>query len=388
MSTTQLLALFLCNLVPWTIGNGMTSLLPVYAAELGAAPVVAGHYLSISFLALAIGTLSASWLSDKLQCRKALVIVGGMVSVPALWLMGRAADIWYLTTFSVTWYFLAGLTITLISILAGLFAEETERGRIFGILALTNPVSAVIGGLAAGPIADKWGYPTMFAVLSLFGILWPLTGLLLKDKVVARVQRRETVTAEERPRLGGSFSLLFLASLTACAVTFVVMMGRSLAMSDQGLAAAAISSAVAIGGVATLPLPPLVGWLSDRVGRKRFLALGYLAGTLSLLCLVVSVSLWHFWVVSFLISILTPVNLGVGSALTTDLVPQESVARGISLFNATTWVGGIIGYAGTGYAIQYVGLTSTFVIGAFLPLIAIVLLILVRVPSAFLRLMI
>ena len=65
----------------------MTSLLPVYAAELGAAPVVAGYYLSISFLALAIGTLSASWLSEELQRRKALVIVGWRVSVPAIWLI-------------------------------------------------------------------------------------------------------------------------------------------------------------------------------------------------------------------------------------------------------------------------------------------------------------
>jgi MFS family permease len=87
MSKTQLLALFLCNLVPWAIGNGITSLLPVYAAELGAAPAVAGYYLSISFLALAIGTLSASWLSDKLQRRKALVVGGGMVGVPAIWLI-------------------------------------------------------------------------------------------------------------------------------------------------------------------------------------------------------------------------------------------------------------------------------------------------------------
>jgi MFS family permease len=358
----------------------MTSLLPIYAAELGAAPAVAGYYLSFSSLALATGTLSARWLSDKLQRKKALVIVGGMVSVPAIWLMGRATNIWYLTAFSATWYFSAGMTITLISILAGLFAEETERGRVFGILALTSPVGALIGGFATGPIADRWGYPAMFTALSLFGILWPLTGLLLKDKVVARAQRVETSAAGEKPRLGGSFYLLFLASLTASVASFVVMMGRSLAMNDLGLAAAAISSAVAIGGAATLPLPPLVGWLSDRVGRKQFLTLGYLAGTVGLLCLVVSVSLWHFWVVSFLVSILTPVNMGVGSALTTDLVSRESVGRGISLFSATTWIAGIIGYAGTGYAIQRLGLTSAFVIGAFLPLIAIILLIPIRVP--------
>ena len=379
MSKKQLLALFLCSLVPWTVGNGMTPLLPVYATELGAAPAVAGYYLSFSFLALATGTVVAGWLSDKLQGRKTLVIVGGMMSIPAAWLMGRTTNIWYLTAFSATWYFLAGMALTLISILAGLFAEETERGRIFGILALTNPLGALAGGLMTGSISDRWGYPTMFAGLSLFGILWPLTGLLLKDKVVARVQRGETATAGERPGLGGSFYLLFLANLTASVACFIAVMGRSLAMDDLGFAAAAISSAGAIGGATTLPLPPLIGWLSDRVGRKQFLALCYLAGTAGLLVLVESVALWHFWVATFLLSVFWAVNIGIGSALATDLVPRESVGRGISLFNATTWVGGIIGYASTGYAFQNLGVNPTFLIGALLPLIAVVLLIPIRV---------
>ena len=283
MSKKQLFTLFICGLLPETVGAGMTPLLPVYATELGATPAVAGYYLSFSFLALAIGTVSAGWLSDRLQRRKMLVIVSGMMSVPAVWLLGRATNVWYLTALSATWYFLAGMTVTLISILAGLFAEETERGRVFGILALTYPVGALIGGLPAGSIADRWGYPTMFAVLSLFGILWPLTGLLLKDKEVARVQRGETATAGERPGLGGSFYLLFLTSLVAYVASFIFFMGRSLAMNDLGFGATAISSAGAIGGAATLPLPPLVGWLSDRVGRKQFLILGYLAGMVGLL---------------------------------------------------------------------------------------------------------
>ena len=38
MSKKQILALFVCSLVPWTVGNGLVPLLPVYATQLGADP--------------------------------------------------------------------------------------------------------------------------------------------------------------------------------------------------------------------------------------------------------------------------------------------------------------------------------------------------------------
>ena len=178
--------------------------------------------------------------------------------------------------------------------------------------------------------------------------------------------------------MGGGFFLLLLASLTVAAAFFVSLLGQSLAMKDLGFIAAAISSTGAIGGAFALPLPPLIGWLSDRVERKRLLALSYLTGTAGLLILAASASLWHFWVVAALMAVFISVNGAVGSALVTDLVPQEALGKGMSLFNAAIWVGGIIGFAGAGYAIQNLGLISTFILGACLPLIAIALLIPIR----------
>jgi MFS family permease len=378
MSKKQLFALFLCSLVGWVVGNGLTPLLPVYATKLGAAPAVTGYYLSFSFLALAVGTLVGGWLSDKLQRRKALLVAASAMAVPALWLMGQATNVWHLAALTATVWLCAGMGVTQINILAGLFAGETERGRVFGILALTSPLGALAGGLATGPMADRWGYPTMFAVLSLFLGLWPLTGLLVEDKVVARIRRGEASTVEERPGLGRGFAFLLLASLAATVANFMGLLGRSLAMDDLGFVAAVISGTAAVGGAVTLPLPPLVGWLSDRVGRKRFLALCYLACAVGLSVLAASVSLWHFWVASSLLSVLSYAGSGVGSALVIDLVPQESLGRGISLFGATTWAGGIIGYAGAGHALQTLGMTPTFIAGVFLSLIAIALLIPIR----------
>jgi MFS family permease len=338
---------------------------------------VVGYYLSFSYLALAIGTVVAGWLSDKFQRRKMPIVVCGMVSLPAFWLMGRATNVWHLAALTAAVWFSGGVGLTLLSILTGLFAEKAQRGKVFGFLSLTGTLGASIGGLTTGAIADRWGYPTMFAALSLFSGLLPLAALLLKDKRVARVQDGGASISRHKTGLGGSFFLLLLASLTVGVAQFVANLGRSLAMGDLGFGATAISSTAAVGALIALPFPVLVGWLSDRIGRKRLLVAGYLACTAGLLVLAVSASLWHFWLVLCLMSVLYSVG-SVGSALATDVTPPESLGRGISLLGATTWVGGIIGFAGTGHAIQSLGMTVTFRVGALLPLMAIALLIPIR----------
>ena len=380
MRKQQLLALFLCSLVPWTIGNGMTPLLPVYAADLGASPSLAGYQLALAYLALAAGTLSAGWLSDRLQRRKGLIVAGGLVNIPILWLMGQVTNVWALGALLAVWCFSAGMSVTLINILTGLFAEESVRGKVFGILSLNSGLGALIGGLALGPIADGWGYPAMFVVLSLFSFLWPAIGVFLKDEAVARTQGASAMAGGEKVGLGQSFHFLFLASLAAAFAGMVFTVGRSLVMDDLGFEAAAISTTSALSEVPILPLPLLLGWLSDRVGRRQFLILGHLAATAGLLSLAVSTSQWHFCGATVLntISVMTG---AVGTALVADLVPQKALGKGLSLFGATTCIAGILGCAAAGYAIQYLGPVFTFVASALLPLVAVAFLLAIRQGS-------
>lgn len=250
MSKKQILVLFVCSLVPWTVGNGLLPLLPVYATHLGADPATAGYYLAFSYLALAVGAVAAGWLSDRLQRHKMPLILAGLTGIPITWLMGRAG--------------------------------------------------------------------------------------------------------------------------------FVINLGRSLLMTDLGFGALEISSTGAVSGVVAMPLPFLMGWLSDRMGRRIFLYLGYLAGAAGLVMFVMSTSLWHFFSVSVLQAILMGVNGTIGNAMVTDVVPQESLGRGLALFGATGWIGGVLGFAGTGYALQNLGTVPTFILATSLPLIAIVLLIPIR----------
>lgn len=353
-------------------------LLPVYATKMGAGPALTGYYLSFAFLALAIGTIVAGWLSDKLQRRKTILITAGIVFIPVVWLMGMASNIWQLAVLTATAWFLAGMAITLVSILTGLLAEEDKRGKIFGIIQLTVGLGMLIGGLISGPVVDLWGYPTMFRVFALFSVILPLTAVFLKDRVVAaKIPTDKPSPAKGRTGLTNVIFLLVIAVTISQVSRFVGGMGRSLIMNERGFATAAISSTAAVAGAVSLPLFLLLGWLSDRVGRKRLIGLCYFAYSMGMLVLAFSASLWQFYVFAFSIAF-NPVSSVVGSALVTDLVPQESLGRGMSLFSAGKWVGGIIGYSCAGYAFQSLGMTSSIILFAFLPLLAIILLIPIR----------
>jgi MFS family permease len=348
--------------------------LPAQAAGLGATQALAGACLSLSQLAMAAGTVSAGWLSDRFHCRKIPALVAGLASTPALWLMGQATTLWGLAAALAVWFFCAGLIVALITIAAGLCAEEGERGKVFGILALTGGLGAILGGGLAGPIAGRWGYASMYTILSLIGTLGPLAGLLWEDRSVAPAPNTETALARKEAGMGRSFHLLFVASLGAAIASFVFFLGRSFVMADLGFDAAALSSAAVIGSAVALPVLLLAGWLSDRLGRKRFVAFSFLATTMALLVLCASTALWHFWAASILFT-LSLVGGPVGSALVTDLVPRGTLGRGLALYNATTWLGGIVGCAVTGYAAQGLGTTPTLIAGACLPVLAAGLLV-------------
>jgi MFS family permease len=153
-------------------------------------------------------------------------------------------------------------------------------------------------------------------------------------------------------------------------------------MTDLAFGAAAISSTGAVSGAVSLPLPPIVGRLSDRLGRKRFLILGYLASVAGFLVLTRSAELWHFWLAGALAAIAGVIASSVGQALVVDLVPPQSVGRGMSLFDASLWVGAMMGFTAAGYGVATSGVTSTFIVAALLSLIATAPVIAIRQPAS------
>jgi MFS transporter, DHA1 family, multidrug resistance protein len=376
----QLIALFMSSLVTFTVGGGLVPLLPIYATRLGADSVLTGYYLAFAFLALSISSVFAGWLSDRLQRRKALLIGAGVLMIPTTFLMGQVTTILGLAILTTILWFLAGIVVTMVSLLTGLFVHEMERGKVFGTIGLAAPLAGIIGGFGSGPIVDRWGYPALFTVAAIVYILLPLCGLLLADKP-AVVKAPKTVKSDsQRVMLSRAFLFLFFASVLAHIANSQIVLGRSLIMDSQSFDATAISSSGAIGAIISLPFPVFIGWLSDRIGRKPLIMICYLASLIGLAVLASSSSLWHFWVAMALQSIIGA-GVAVGSALITDLVPRDALATPLSVYGSTQFIGYVVGFGGMGTVIQLVGLSMSILLGILLCIVALILLISVPRPA-------
>ena len=372
MSRKQFALLFASMVVEWTVGAGLSPLLPVYATELGAPPELVGYYLAFSWLTLSVGGLAAGALSDRLGRRKLLIFSAFMLSVPTLYLMGRAKSIWTLAVFTGLLWFLGGVMIPLSRAMVALGSPPERRGRRLGTLGMVIPLGSLIGGATLGPAADRLGYAGMLQLLSLIYAV-PLC-LLPFVREVRTAPRGDEGTASAAGRLPGVVYLLVLWSLIIASGAFVVNMTRSLLMNGQGFSATAISSTATVGGLVGLAARGTVGEVSDRMGTKRLLVALSALAVVGRATLVGANALWHFWAVTALFSI-CGTRTAVMSALASDIVPDNSLGRALSLLAGGTWVGGVVGFGLTGHAIEGFGATWTLLLTAVSAAAAIPLLV-------------
>jgi MFS family permease len=357
--------LFLCSFAILFVGFGLFPLLPLYAAEFGATATLTGFYLAAVYTSITLGTLLTSFLPGVIS-RKSVFILAGVLGVPALYLLGHAIAFWQVILLTCVVWFSGGVGLSLISVFIGLQADEHSRGKWFALLALTTPLGAVIGGLAVSWVVGWRGYAQMFTMLGLVFALWPVIGLLkVEDRPASEVTKiKATKTAGNN--LNPSFRLLVLAVLFSSVTVSIIRMGLSLSMKEVHISPAAISSSNVIGGLVTIPVVMGIGVLSDRLGHKLFLALGYILAMLGSLILLEANQLWHFWIVSAAILISRSINTSVASALAADTLPKAALNRNLPLLNTMAWVSGVIGFALTGYMIDTLGTAALYLLGAIL----------------------
>jgi len=349
--------------------GGVLALMPDYAAQLGAPPALVGYYLAFCFLTLAIGTFVAPAVARRVKDLRPLLIMIGLVKIPVIFLHGQVGDVWQLMALNGLDWFMGGIVIVIINISVGLTARANERGRMFGLLAMASSIGEVAGGFLASAVIGQGGYDRLFAVFSITACVSPVAAFFLAP-VSARTAGEPAPALAAKPLSGLGFDLFVVALLAAAVMAktaaFGGTFGMSIAMLAKNSPLAEISLAGALGNSAGLIVPLVVGWLSDRVGRRSLMVVIYALCIPSLVILIFGSVLGHFALSSVLRNAYLSGANTLGPALLTDVVSRDRLPRALSWWGNSGWIGGIVAFAGMGNAIQAFGLTATLTAGVAL----------------------
>jgi MFS family permease len=176
------------------------------------------------------------------------------------------------------------------------------------------------------------------------------------------------------PVMNSALWLLFGAGIMANVANLSTALSRPLAMDMLAYSATAVSSTSAIAGLLTLPLSSTLGWASDKLGRKPVLIIAYSVAVIGIMLLIAASELREFWLSTALLTFI-PVSMGVGTALVTDLSAPQTLAKALSRYASTPFIGGAIGFAGSGLLIARFDIHVTMFMAVLIAIVAITLLI-------------
>jgi MFS family permease len=279
---------------------------------------------------------------------KRLFIASAVLGTAMLFWLAAASVLWALIAATAILWFLGGAIYSQLTLFAGLLADESSRGRSFGLLALASPLGAVLGGLAVGALIVQLGYSPAFLALALLWLAIPALVILgLKEKAAETAQTGVISPGRKAP-LGLPFLLLLATAVLAAAAASVGQIGVNLTMQALHFTAEAISSTTVVSGLAAIPVTFFAGALSDRIGRRRILLLSFVLIALVGAGLTQATLLWQFWLGAAPLLVASLVSSSVLSALATDTLPRPSLERGLPLLMAAMTMTGIPSSIGAG----------------------------------------
>jgi MFS family permease len=220
---------------------------------------------------------------------------------------------------------------------------------------LAFPLGALFGGTLVGRLVTAAGYHAMFVVLGAVWAILPAVGVF-KLKIAADFSTKRTATTQRTTaRLGTNFYRVLAMTLLASIAINTGRLGTALSMQAQDFSASAISSTGTVSGLITIPVVLLIGALSDRLGRKAFLMLGYMIAGGGALMLAFATDLWMFWLAATLVLVALCTNGALASALITDTLSPQARQRGLPWINAMNPVAGVFSFTSIGFLMDTLG---------------------------------
>ncbi len=331
-------------------------------------------------------------LSDRIEPRIPLMAGRGLAVLGAF-VCYRTESIWLLILARLLWgmgdasFFCIGM-----SYVSRLFASE-RRGRAMGFFQAVEMVGNLVGQTLGGVVAASYGLRINFLVCTGLGV----TALLIVTMI--KGMEDEAGTGKPVPSLMPTrqemVTVLNVTVIGACIINLGCMiintglLGTILpiyATEELSLPLNIYALLVAGSTVGSVAGNLLGGFLSDRIGRRKILAVGLVVGVVSLLGLTMFKGFYQLLGVMFMRGIFWGVIYGVIPAFIADAVPDMVRGKAIGTFRTFMDMGGLLGPMIMSTFVEVVGppmgYIQSFYLGIGITAACLVLVLRLREPGS------
>ncbi|HTZ11967.1 MAG TPA: MFS transporter [Candidatus Margulisiibacteriota bacterium] len=346
-------------------------ILPLYLVTvLGAGPAVLGFIEGIAESTASLTKVFSGYFSDKTKSRKPFTILGYSGSAVGKLLLFLSVNWWFVLFGRTVDRLGKGIRTAPRDALIAESARADKRGAAFGIHRAMDTLGAAIGVLLAYFLVTR--YKGNFKNIFMFSLLPALAAVFFLFFV--RERKKPMLSGGERIRL--KWRSLDKRLKLFLIFTFIFTLGNS---SNQFLLLRAKDLGNPIATVILLYLVynlvyALVSYpaarLSDKIGRKKILVLGYLFYGLVYLGFAQAKPGFNLWLLFGLYGLYIGFTEGVEKALLTDISPLDLRATTIGLHATLVGIGLLPASLFAGFLWKFFGASAPFYFGGFMGILA------------------
>jgi len=332
------------------LSNGLSSpfLAPYVKQEFTAPILLVGLGVSGYFLLRAFSELPFGVMSDRIGPLKPLLF-GKVLTIVAPFICWVATDVYQLVVARAMWGIGDAAFFCVSTVYVTSIFSERYRGKAIGVFTSLEWVGILLGHSLSGFVATYVGIRNIFLLNSVFGVI---TLFLL---IMVRFQGESSDKSSGgsilpswtmmRPAINSSvliasvliFSVMFRSN-GIISEFFPLYVTEELGASsiEYGLLTATSTGGAALG-------MSLGGLISDRLGKKKALALGFGIGVAATYLLAVINTLLLLFPVMIMDGLLYGITYAVAPILVVDSVPSKVRGKAIGIYRTFYDLGGLAG---------------------------------------------
>ena len=350
-------------------------ILPIFlSVVLGVSKTFIGLIEGIAESTASILKVFSGWLSDRTKKRKAIVVGGYSLSTLGKPLLALTTAGWHVLLIRFLDRLGKGIRTSPRDALIADSCSDDRRGTAFGLHRAMDTAGAVVGPLLAFWLLSilKDNYRALFLLASIPAVLAVIVLMIFVREKKPDCPEAETpnLSLKSLDRRFKFFILIaMLFTLGNSSDTFLLLRTQSL-----GVATELVPLTWLVFNVTSTMMSIPGGRLSDIIGRKRVITIGFFIYALTYFGFAFATERWHAWALFAFYGLYYGINEGVMKAMVADIVPSEKRGTAYGIFNTAIGITAFPASLILGLLWQFAGPQLAFSFGATLALAASALL--------------